>query len=231
MSSKARSTRVPLADQVYTTLFNELIEGKRVPGETLNIAILSDQLQVSQTPIREALARLENTGLVHRYALRGYEVTPLLNERQIDELTEARLLLEPAFASIAAARVTPEILEKLQATIEHMAAAETLGPAALAGELSSDESFHLLISSLTENSYLDRAYRSLRSHVQRTRLLSGADTTHAGTAAKEHQLIYDALAAGDGEAAADAMRLHLQNAHRRMREDHDSLAGAYTPEA
>ncbi len=218
--SRQRSTRIPLADSVYATLFEELISGKRAPGETLNIATLGDELKVSQTPIREALARLENTGLVQRFALRGYEVTPLLNAQQIGELTEARLLLEPAFAAIAAGKTTPEFLEKLRHTIIEMESGQPhRGEYTLSGALTSDESFHLLISVQTENPYLERAYKSLRSHVQRFRLFSGTATEHAQAAAKEHHAIYDALAAGDGDAAAFQMRIHLSNAHQRMLSD------------
>ena len=180
---------------------------------------------MSQTPIREALARLENTGLVHRYALRGYEVTPLLNAQQIGELTEARLLLEPAFAAIAAHKTTPEFLEKLRHTIVEMESGQPdRGEYTLSGALTSDESFHLLISVQTENPYLERAYKSLRSHVQRFRLFSGTATEHAQAAAKEHHAIYDALAAGDADAAAAGMRVHLQNAHQRMLADYSALA-------
>lgn len=227
MSPRQRSTRVPLADSVYATLFEELISGRRAPGETLNIATLGDELKVSQTPIREALARLENTGLVHRYALRGYEVTPLLNAQQIGELTEARLLLEPSFAAIAAGKTTPEFLEKLRHTIAEMESGQPdRGEYTLSGALTSDESFHLLISVQTENPYLERAYKSLRSHVQRFRLFSGTATEHAQAAAKEHHAIYDALAAGDGDSAAAEMRTHLENAHRRMLADYASINDA-----
>lgn len=230
MSPRQRSTRVPLADTVYATLFEELISGKRAPGETLNIATLGDELNVSQTPIREALARMENTGLVRRYALRGYEVTPLLNAQQIGELTEARLLLEPAFAAIAAGKTTPEFLDKLRHTIAEMESAEPdRGEYTLSGALTSDESFHLLISVQTENPYLERAYKSLRSHVQRFRLFSGTATEHAHAAAKEHHRIYDALAAGDPEAAAEGMRVHLRNAHARMMSDYASLTDEDAP--
>lgn len=224
MSSRPRSTRVPLADRVYDQLFEELISGKRAPGETLNIATLVDELDVSQTPIREALARLENTGLVRRFALRGYEVTPLLSREQIAELIEARLLLEPEFARIAAGRATPAFLEKLRVTIDLMTeeGAEH-GDHGLTGALSADESFHLLISSQTGNAYLNRAYRSLRAHVQRFRLLSGTAAAHARVAAMEHEEIYRAFEVGDADDAAAAMRRHLENVDLRMRADYAAL--------
>ncbi len=225
MGSRERSKKVPLADRVYATLFEELIAGKHVPGETLNIATLSDQLDVSQTPIREALARLENTGLVQRFALRGYEVSPLLNEQQIVELTEARLLLEPTFAAKAAQKTDPEFLEQLRLTIDEMASSHSDGNDEfhLSGALSSDETFHYLICGQVGNEYLERAYRSLRSHVQRFRLFSGTASQHARAAAKEHQAVYDALERGDSQLAAEAMRHHLENAHARMLADYELL--------
>ncbi|MFC7740084.1 GntR family transcriptional regulator [Nocardiopsis composta] len=80
--SPRRSTRRPLADQMYDVLLAQFMEGKRKAGEPLNIGALSRELDVSQTPLREALARLEHTGLVRREALKGYRVSPTSASRR-----------------------------------------------------------------------------------------------------------------------------------------------------
>ena len=115
--ARERSSRVPLADSVYQTLFDQFLDGTRAAGEPLNIAVLSDELEVSQTPIREALARLEHTGLVRREPLKGYRVAPLLTEAELIQLMDARVLLEPALTTEAGKRVTPDFLQELLDTI------------------------------------------------------------------------------------------------------------------
>jgi len=109
-----------LADTVYNVLLDQFMDGSRAAGESLNIAELSVELKVSQTPIREALARLENTGLVDREALRGYRVAPGLSEAEIDRLTDARLVIEPVLAALAATRATPEFLGGLLDSIAEL---------------------------------------------------------------------------------------------------------------
>ncbi|MGO3249914.1 MAG: GntR family transcriptional regulator, partial [Agrococcus casei] len=95
MTAPNESRRLPLADAIYERLRDQLMAGEREPGEVLNIATLSRDLEASQTPIREALARLEHTGLVERQALKGYRVSPLFTERELGKLMDVRIIIEP----------------------------------------------------------------------------------------------------------------------------------------
>lgn len=69
-------------------------------GKPLGIDGLAQQLDVSPTPVREALVQLESTAMVTRTALRGYRVAPLLSGRQLTDLFDARLLLEVGLPSV-----------------------------------------------------------------------------------------------------------------------------------
>lgn len=102
-----RSTKQPIADRMYEVLLHQFMSGERAAGQSLNIGALSRELDVSQTPLREALARLEHTGLVQREALRGYRVAPVMTREEVEQLGEARVLLEPRLAYEAAQRTTP----------------------------------------------------------------------------------------------------------------------------
>src|ERR1700704_7128467 len=94
--------RSVLADRVYELIKMKLMDNVVEPGARLSIDALSRDMQVSATPIREALARLESDGLVVKRAHRGYTAAPRLASQDFDELFRMRMLLEPASASWAA---------------------------------------------------------------------------------------------------------------------------------
>ena len=83
-----------LRDHVYERILQLLLSGEAVPGRRLSIDTIARQLEVKQTPVREALVQLERTGLVTREALRGYRVAPPLGLDQLRELFDARIMLE-----------------------------------------------------------------------------------------------------------------------------------------
>ncbi|MDN5962747.1 MAG: GntR family transcriptional regulator, partial [Propionibacterium sp.] len=115
-----------LVDDVYDLLLDKLTSGELAPDTALGIDPLARQLRISPTPIREALARLEHTGLVHRAANRGYRVAPPLSLEQMLELLDTRLVLEDG-AIERAMRHAEDLLPDLDAAYEeHARAARAL---------------------------------------------------------------------------------------------------------
>ena len=104
--SRPAGTRLPqrqvLADDVYEAVKALVMDHVIAPGARVSIDGLARELGVSQTPIREALARLESDGLVTKEPLRGYSATPLLTRAEVDDLFQFRLLIEPWVAGRAA---------------------------------------------------------------------------------------------------------------------------------
>lgn len=96
--------RLTLTDEVYETIRAQLMDHVVAPGARINIDALARSLQVSPTPVREALARLEADGLIRKRPLAGYTATPLLTREEFEELVEMRLILETAAARLAATR-------------------------------------------------------------------------------------------------------------------------------
>lgn len=220
MTSRLRSTRVPLADKVYEQLLTDLINGQRPPGQRLNIDALSRELNISHTPLREALARLEHTGFVERVRLKGYTVSALLTQRELIKLMETRLLLEPALVAAATDNATPDFLALLEESIDMMyAASERVDEKNLCKHWQADELFHSAISRQADNIFMDRAYQSLGGQSQRFRILSRAGASHASAAADDHKLIYKAIVSGEGKVAAEKMRIHIENARNRALKD------------
>ncbi|MFE5853328.1 GntR family transcriptional regulator [Streptomyces sp. NPDC056500] len=218
------SDRQPLADQMYEVLLGQFMDGLWSPGRPLNIGALSRELNVSQTPLREALARLEHTGLVHREALKGYRVAPLFSEAELIKLMDARLVLEPALTYEAGRRTTPEFLQEVADSIEELRGCTT-GGGSVRAYLSADERFHFLIAKQSANPFLESAYRSLSGHVQRFRLFAELGSSDAESPARDHTAIYEALAAGDAKVAADRMREHIENAKARALKDRQAVSG------
>lgn len=215
-----RPARTSLADSVYDILLARLMEGSPEPGEPLNIDGLARTLEVSPTPIREALARLESTGLVTRAALKGYRVAPLFTAREIDDLMDARAVIEPVNARLATRRMTSGVLSKLAVTIDELSESPR-GPGftEIRDYWAADERFHNIIAEHADNEFLLGAYRALGGHVQRFRLFGGLGVTDADAAIAEHTSILAAIEASDADAAQHAMAEHIGSVKTRARHD------------
>jgi DNA-binding GntR family transcriptional regulator len=208
--------RQVLADDVYEAVKALVMDHVIAPGARVSIDGLVRQLGVSQTPIREALARLESDGLVTKEPLRGYSATPLLTRSEVDDLFQFRLLVEPWAASRAAelakrddhARIAAEIASCPEAPPGDVYEAYK----ALAVH---DGRFHTLLATLAGNHQLRMALERTHCHLHIFRLYSaggGGTQTLA-----EHQRIAAAVTRGSPSAAAQAMREHLESARDRLR--------------
>lgn len=148
--------RQSLADGVHDILIERFMDGTFEPGQPLNIDALARELRVSQTPIREALARLEHTGLVAREALKGYRVAALFTEAELVSLMDARLVLEPVLAAAAALHVDEERISRLDETVQTLRQhAEHPDSAGLGRYWAADELFHSLIAEYAGNPFLE----------------------------------------------------------------------------
>jgi DNA-binding GntR family transcriptional regulator len=210
------------ADTVYDLLLKQFMAGAREASQALNIPSIAREFDVSQTPVREALARLEHTGLVIREPLKGYRVAPLFSEQELVKLMEARLVIEPAVTLEAARRVTPEFLAELQMTINDLAA--SVEAESFSEHWRSDDAFHGLISQHSANPFLDSAYRAIGGQVRRFRLLAKASSKTAAITVIEHGHILEALEARDADKAAEAMRAHIEGAAARALADRRSIS-------
>jgi DNA-binding GntR family transcriptional regulator len=210
------SERQPLTDDVHDVLVDMLMNHTLAPGSRLNIEAAAKMLGVSPTPVREALARLEAEGLVVKDPRRAYLVAPLISLDSLHSLIDFRLLVEPAAAAAAASRATAEQASELQALARsgghddgNDAANNRLG-------MQYDATFHDAVAQLAGNPWLREALARLRSHLHMYRLYYHARQGAATNA--EHVVIADAIAAHDPDAAAAAMRDHLNTAIRRIDE-------------
>ena len=197
-----------IADQIMT--------GTLEPGARLRTTQLATAAGVSHTPVREALARLEGTGLVNRLPLRGYVVAPPLSKDDLRNLTTVRELLEPEIAALACENNPPGLVARLEA---NQAAAHDAPTGAHFTDyrpyLDSTSDFHAILGDACGNSFLLKALAALPVFGQRFRLFGEAGVTDAEISIAEHQQILDAVAAHDAEGARAAMRAHVKAVYGR----------------
>ncbi|WP_366919357.1 GntR family transcriptional regulator [Variovorax ginsengisoli] len=207
--------RASLAGDVYEAIFNQLMALKIAPGERITVDNLVRELNVSQTPIREALGRLEGEGLVVKQHLVGYRAAPQITRRRFDELYELRLLLEPDGAAKAAAAMDAQKIENLREAAGVMANAgdadERLRYSTFARQ---DEVFHDRIMQFAGNELIRQTLTYQHAHFHIFRLMYHRRVTE--DALDEHQALLDAFAARDPDAAAAAMRTHIERSRDRL---------------
>jgi DNA-binding GntR family transcriptional regulator len=207
-----RLKRSTLGDDVYETLRSAVLEHTLKPGDRVNIDALARELEVSPTPIREALARLESEGLLRKRPLAGYTVSPLLTRAEFDDMFDMRLLLECAAARWAAARATDA--QRAELVTE---AARTVsggdGQQWHAAFTALDARLHDLVAVASASPLLRDSITRLHAHLHlHRRYFPYAQTAPTNA---EHQDIAAAIQAADPDAAEAAMRLHLIRARER----------------
>ena len=213
--------RVTLAEQLHEQLKESIIDGTRPPSSRLNIDALAREFGVSSTPIREALARLEQEGLVLLELFAGYSVVPPPKPEYVIGLLEFRILWEGHCAEVGAAKRKPETLAALIAAYDKMASVRRLGTRYREYRrfTEADGEFHQAIIDGAENPAMTAIYSKMHVLMLQSRLLLTRSDSGAPNAEvmREHKAILDAYVAGDGAAARKAVAAHFEGGIRRMR--------------
>jgi DNA-binding GntR family transcriptional regulator len=216
MTKNIQLPKQGLADRVYDELRQMVMLERIAPGERLVIDRLALRLGVSHTPLREAVARLEAEGLVKKVGS-TYVTAAALDPVGFLQLWEARLILEPAAAELAALRAGDDILAGVVAALERsgIQAQESMedDPQEF---VRTDAGFHALIVNGADNPFLAEQLLRLHAHEHLLRLYGPAGAPARAATQAEHQAIADALRERDGLAAAEAMRTHLEHARARL---------------
>ena len=215
---------------VYELIRSRVLREEIPPNARINIDALARELEVSSTPVREALRQLQGDNLVVQGPGRGYRTTPILNAAELRELFEFRLLVEPWAAKIAATDRLQNpgyVLEREIADITDLIGRQ----ADIRYELMDhDIRFHDAILSSTGNEVLRTAYSQTHCHLHAFRLHPGERTGQYTVA--EHRVIHEAIRSREPEAAEQAMRDHLTAAYLRFEVAHGVNSGApYLPGA
>ena len=204
-----------LAEDAYEAIFNKLMALDIAPGTRITVDGLVRELEVSHTPIREALGRLEGEGLVVKTHLVGYSAAPQISRRRFDELYELRSLMEPDAARRAALRVSEAQLGRLRRTAAQMAKlSSSKERLSYSGFARFDADFHDQIMEIAGNTLIRDTLAHLHTHFHIFRLMYHARVTEE--AIDEHEVLLEALSRGDDAGAERAMRTHIERSRQRL---------------
>ncbi len=198
-----------LTDVAYERIKGDIVLCALQPGCEVTEAALAARYTLGKAPVRAALMRLGQDGLVQPLARRGYLITPLTIQ-DVQDLFEFRLLLEPATARMAAGRLGEAGVQRLRDLNRTDTA---LGTAFNR----SNSLFHAAIAAAAGNRRITEALARLHDQMARLfhlRLRDGdQERGHA-----EHERIIAALASGDGEVAERVAAEHIQNGRQTLME-------------
>lgn len=218
-----------LSDEIYGVVLADIIQGRYPEGAKLPPeSVLAEAFAVSRPVVREALARLRDDGLIQprrgagsfvlkRPAHALLHFAPIGSIGDIQRCFEFRLALEPEAARLAASRRDDAMLGKISASLAALREAIETG----AVNVEADFAFHKAVADCSSNAYFSTALQSLEQSLKTAMLLNRqlslqnpAQRLHL--VQEEHKLIFEAILAGDGDAAHTAMYRHIQDARRRV---------------
>ncbi len=205
-----------VVDVVRERLRAAILSGELAPGTRLSVPELAKRLEVSRSPVREAVLLLVGEGLAVEHTRRGVEVARL-ELADLLELYELRGAIESLAARHAAAHMTSTQLTALRGVLDAQGTA-IFGDPRHFREL--DTRFHQIILDACGNRHLQRHAHLLVREMALARPLLLNDTGHLTRSHEEHRAIELALRQRDGPAAETAMREHLERVLHSVRAHH-----------
>ena len=206
MSDSALNGRGSTVARIEAALRDDIAAGVLEPGERLDEVQLSDRFSVSRTPVREALLRLAQSGLVEHLPRRGVFVRQP-GPMELLEMFEVMAELEAACARFAASRISDAAIADLNETNERCNAAVAENDTE--EYYRENEQFHAILYRESGNSFLEQECLRLQRRLQPFRRTQLRLRGRLKQSMREHEMIVSALEEGDGPKAAEALRGHV----------------------
>lgn len=201
-------SRLPLSEQVYRSLMDSITDGTIVPGTELKEKHLAKQMNVSATPVREAIRRLASDGLVEIVPYHG-AVVRTLNQQEITEAYACREALEHLAVAECIEHIEDQDIQNLYALIELYKDADNSADIAAASQ-----QFDSYIYHLSNNQMLHSLLDMLKGVISRDRKYSSSNIERRNEIYAEHRAIVQALEQRDVSAAKAAVSVHIHNGRR-----------------
>ena len=203
-----------LSDQAYLAIRDLIVTLELPPGAIVSEADLMNRLAMGRTPVREALRALARERLIDVYPRRGMFVAGV-DARDLASLSEARAVLEPAAAKLAARRLT----ESDKATLDELLAElDALGSTPDERDLITlDRRLHRFVYATARNPFLESTLDEQYTHALRIWFMALDRLPHLDDAVKEHRDILEAIRRGDADQAAITMAAHIDGFETSIR--------------
>ena len=205
------------ASQRATDLLRaKILEGQWRSGERLGEVELAEVLQVSRTPVREALSRLASEGLVEMSPNKGARVATW-SEARLGEIFDIRMLLEPVAAGKAVGKLSGDEIDQLEELAVRMHAHGRPGGDRNFGEIARlNRTFHAMLIEKAESVQLEATLTSVRHISLATRNYQHFTEDSLSRSLSHHFEIVAAIRADNPDWVASVMRCHLHNARTAM---------------
>lgn len=195
-----------LRESVLSSLRSAIVTGNLAEGQLVSAPVLGEQMGVSATPVREAMMDLAREGLVETVKNKGFRVTAM-TEKELDDLVEIRLLLEPPAMQAVAKNITNEAFEKLESHAQ--ACSNGAKHENLTEYLEADRAFHACVLEFANNPQLTELATSLRIRTRLYGIAGLARTGKLAASSDEHHELIQLLMAREGDQAEALMRRHI----------------------
>lgn len=212
-------------DVAYTRLKELLVTLQIEPGAPIDERVLMRRLGVGRTPLREAIQRLSHEGLIDLVPRRGSWAAPLSITDVLD-LIEARRLVEPPAARLAAQRIRPEHAAAIHALLDE--AEDLISAGDFAGCVFLDQRFHTALAEASGNRYLARMVKQVNEQALRYWYVSFTRGAPLNPTFFHHRQLLEAVTSGQADRAEQLMHDHIDLFHDRIRDI--VLRGAVTSE-
>lgn len=213
--AKLDISREPMARQVTRALRQAIVTMQIAPGEMLSEQDLAQKFGVSRSPVREALIKLSEAGLVRVLPQRGTQVVKI-SRTAVEDARFIREAVECAVVREAAVNATPVMLAELNASLTRQRRAQR--PASTEEFLSLDEEFHRLLAEAAGRPAAWRMIEDIKPQMDRVRFLDMTKAVPRHVVLAQHVLIVGAIKARNPVAAQDAMHNHLSEILRTLPE-------------
>ena len=212
--SHAAPERGLFKSRAYDEIRRMILSGELAAGAFIAERPLAVKLGMSTTPVRSALQRLELEGLLSISPQQGAVVRDF-SFREITELYEIRMALEPFVARHIAGRLTPSQIERVQANLESQR--QNLERRDIGRCVELDEDFHTLFSEFLDNREICRVMGQLRDRTHRVfRRVFAANPGRMEGSYREHVTIAETIIQGDADLAAKRVEAHLDYGRRAL---------------
>jgi DNA-binding GntR family transcriptional regulator len=207
------NTSARIVDTVQGALREAIFHGTLRAGEQLSVPELARRLNVSRSPVREAVLGLVAQGLAVEQPRRGV-VVATVNPTDLLAIHEIRIFLEACAARFAAQRITDEQIKALRAILREQEAAVKSTDAA--GYFRTNADLHRIIANAAGNDRLTQILATLEDQMRIALHRVAADRTHMRAGLAEHRAVVGAIAARDAAVAEQRMRAHIESTIARV---------------